>query len=706
MTEGLLRREGRHVVLPRWSDVQLMLAALIPDQQPEHIAKYVVLVLDVDNDMLLPGTVSGRRELASLRPADQTYLDHQASYLEVDLNPERIVDIKDPLGNSIMDRYEDAERPTAIWRFLAYIKPYWPFVALATLAGIMKFLTPLVFPWMLRLLLDNVALNDTLSVAESNQLIQRYVGAMLAALVVWMIACYYRSVFGAMAGHCMIRDLRIALFDHVQRLSHSFFARNQSGAIVSRVINDLNMAQNFVGSALTNVWMDTITLIVLSVILFSIHPKLTLVSLILMPVYILSLRTIGSRIRLVSKEAQQRLEVLSGGLQERVAGVNVVKGFSREHQEAQAFASQANKLLNKILYSVRFVAINEMLVGLVVHGAPILVVWYGIYQINAGQLTVGELTQFLLYLAMFYFPLQRLADLSVVLANAMAAIERIFEYFDTQPQIREHPNAITLDDCRGAISFANVAFSYDVGQPVLEGINLEIKSGETVAFVGPSGSGKSTLANLVPRFYDPEVGSICIDGYDLRHVQLASLRSHIGIVNQETVLFSGTVLENLQLANPDADHDSVRAALEAANALEFVDALPEGWWTEIGERGAQLSGGQKQRLALARAFLRNPSILILDEATSALDSRAEQHIQQALERLLRNRTSIVIAHRLSTILNADKIVVLEHGRIVEMGPHRTLLARSGLYASLYREQFKSSEEYYSPHITSQAQGQP
>lgn len=692
------------MVLPQWSDVQRMLAAQIPAQQPEQVRDYVVLVLQVDSDMLLPGAVSGRRELANLSPTERERLDQQAHYLEVDLNPERILDIKDPLGNSVLDRYERSERPTAIWRFLAYIKPYWPFVALATLAGIFKFLTPLVFPWMLRHLLDDVVLNETLSAAARNQLILKYIGVMFAALLVWMVACYYRSVFGAIAGHRMIRDLRIALFDHVQRLSHSFFARNQSGAIVSRVINDLNLAQNFVGSALTNVWMDTITLIVLFVVLFSIHPTLTLVSLALMPIYILSLRTIGSRIRLVSKEAQQRLEVLSGGLQEKVAGVAVVKGFTRERQEAQAFASQSNKLLNKILYSVHFMAINEMLVGLVVHGAPILVVWYGVHQIIGGQLTIGELTQFLLYLAMFYFPLQRLADLSVVLANAVAAIERIFEYFDTQPQISEHPQAVVLDECHGDIEFENVAFSYDPGQPVLRCINLHIRAGETVAFVGPSGSGKSTLANLVPRFYDPDYGTIKIDGQDLRQIQLASLRSYIGIVNQETILFSGTVLENLQLANPTADHNDIRAALDAANAIEFVDALPEGWWTEIGERGAQLSGGQKQRLALARAFLRNPSILILDEATSALDSRAEQHIQQALERLLRNRTSIVIAHRLSTILNADKIVVLEQGRVVEAGPHQTLLARNGLYASLYREQFKLSAEEVSYSYQSQARG--
>ena len=318
-------------------------------------------------------------------------------------------------------------------------------------------------------------------------------------------------------------------------------------------------------------------------------------------------------------------------------------------------------------------AMNETMVGLVVHGSPVLVVWYGVYQIIGGHLTVGALTQFLLYLAMFYFPLQRLSDLSVVLANALAAIERIFEYFDTQPQIRERPGAKLLAECKGAIEFEHVYFSYDPDVMVLRDICLRIEPGETVAFVGPSGSGKSTLANLVPRFYDPGSGVIRIDGNDLRDLQISSLRRYIGIVNQETILFSGTVLENLLLANTDASQEEVRAALEAANALEFVENLPEGMWTEIGERGAQLSGGQKQRIALARAFLRNPRILILDEATSALDSRSEHHIQQALTRLLKERTSIVIAHRLSTILSADKIAVIEHGRIIDIGRHADLL---------------------------------
>jgi len=591
-------------------------------------------------------------------------------------------------GLAVGGQTREHERGAVIWRFLKFVRPYWRYVAAATVAGIAKFLVPLVFPWMLKVLLDEVVLaKDIDPVAQQHTILVLVLG-VLALNGVWMAAAYYRSVFAATAGHRMMRDLRVALFNHVQRLSHAFFMRYQSGAIVARVVHDISLAQNFVGSALTNVWMDSALLVALLIILSTIHPMMTLISLVLMPVYIVSLRMIGPRIRMSTKEVQQRIEILSGGLQEKVSGVSVVKGFAREPQEASLFATHANKLLNKVMYTVRYTAANEMLVGFVVHSSPVLVVWYGINQILADRLTVGQLTQFLLYLGMFYFPLQRLSDLSVVLSNSLAAIDRVFEFFDTQPHVQERENPLRLEEFRGEIVFDNVTFGYDEDQLVLHDIDLAIQPGETVALVGPSGAGKTTFANLVPRFYDVLAGRVLLDGHDVRDLELASLRHHIGIVSQDTILFSGTVQENLLLAKIDATPEQMYAALEAANAREFVDALPEGVWTEIGERGAVLSGGQKQRLALARAFLKNPKILLLDEATSALDSRSERHIQEALARLLQGRTSIVIAHRLSTVVNADRIVVLEGGRIVDTGTHSELLARTGLYAQLYHEQFR------------------
>ena len=692
LAEGLSRSEGRHYLFDRWEDIRLLAAALDAAAPADAEAEHVVLVLDLEADMLTHAPIAQRRLPAGLTDDQVQRLQADSRYPEVDVSAARIVDVRNALGDSVRAHYAPRDhRRAPVWRFLAYVRPYWRYVAAATAAGLVKFLAPLAFPWMLKVLLDDVVLKEGMSAAARERTILYLVLAVLALNLLWMVATYYRSVFAAIAGHRMIRDLRVALLDHVQRLSHAFFLRHQTGAIVTRVVSDISLAQNFVGSALTNVWMDAALLVALLVILFSIHPMMTLVSLVLMPVYVLSLRLIGPKIRLSTREAQQRLEVLSGGLHEKVAGVSVVKGFARETQEAQLFAVHANKLLSKVLYSVRYTAANEMMVGFVVHSAPVLVVWYGIHQILGGRLTVGELTQFLLYLGMFYFPLQRLSDLSVVLSNALAAIDRIFEYFDTQPHVVERPDAAPLPECRGALEFEHLSFGYEPDQPVLRDIELAIAPGETIALVGPSGAGKTTFANLIPRFYDPTAGRLRLDGHDLRDLELASLRRHIGIVSQETILFSGTVQENLLLARPNATPDEIRAALDAANAREFVDELREGLWTELGERGAVLSGGQKQRLALARAFLKNPKILLLDEATSALDSRAERRIQQALVRLLRGRTSIVIAHRLSTILNADRIVVLDAGRIVDSGRHAELLERGGLYAQLYHEQFHPAQ---------------
>jgi subfamily B ATP-binding cassette protein MsbA len=690
LSTGLMRSERRFYVFDRWDLIEIVLEALILESlQPDSTYEDSrILVLDVDQDIMLASPIPAAQLPVTITEAGQTLLQSNSYYLETDLLPSRIVAVKDALGNKTEPLQEGSvKRYSPVLRFLGYARPYWRYYLAATIAGIGKFLSPLIFPYLLRLVVDEIIPNVQIGAKEQSHEITRLFLTLLGVNIFWLIACYIRGWYTAKAGHSMIRDLRVALFNHVQRLSHQFFARRQSGSIVSRVVNDIAQAQNFVGSALTNVWMDSILLLVLLVVLLELHPGLTLVSVSLLPVYLFSIKKLGGKIRIASREVQQRVEVISGGLQEKIAGVTIIKGFTRESEESFAFNSQATKLYHRVLRSIQYSTFNEMLVGFVVLTAPGMVLWYGSHQILQKQLTIGELTQFLLYLAMFYSPLQRLSDLNVLLSNSLAAIERIFEYFDMQPQVQESPQAIAPKHVQGEIEFHNVSFSYDADRPALARINFKIAAGETVAFVGASGSGKSTLANLIPRFYDPTSGWIALDRTDLRHLKLASLRELIGIVNQETILFSGTVQENLLLAKPNATAAELRQALIAANAWEFVMELPEGLWTEIGERGASLSGGQKQRLAIARAFLKNPRILILDEATSALDSKSEHQIQDALSRLLKERTSIVIAHRLSTVVNADCIVVLDKGSIAETGTHASLLDQNGLYRQLYDEQF-------------------
>jgi ATP-binding cassette, subfamily B, putative efflux pump len=686
---GLTRTEKRFYVFNRWDIIEIILEALILDsRKPENSYEdYRVLVLNVDQDILVPGPIPHSHLPSGITESGQRLLQDHSFFLETELLPNRIQSVKDVMGYTLDYSDVKKKRYSSILRFLAYARPHWHHYLIATLTGIAKFLSPLFFPYILRLVLDEVIPGKSMGYAAQMSEITRLLLILVCVNAFWMVFCYLRSLFTAKAGHRMIRDLRVALFNHVQRLSHQFFAKRQTGAIVSRMVNDIAQAQNFVGSALTNVWMDGILLIALLVILFNLHVTLTFTALLLMPVFLFSIKMIGSRIRRASREVQQRVEVISGGLQETIAGVSIVKGFTREPEELIKFASQSDKLYSRVLRSAQYSAVNEMIVGFVVLTAPGLVLWSGSRLILQGHLTIGELTQFLLYLTMFYAPIQRLSDLNVLLSNSLAAIERIFEYFDLQPQVVEKTEAKSLHSIAGRIEFENVVFSYENGAPVLRNIDLSIRAGETVAFVGPSGSGKSTLANLVPRFFDPDSGVIRLDGHDLRDIKLAELRALIGIVNQETILFSGTIQENLLLAKPDAVFSELKEALVAANAWEFVNALPEGLWTEISERGSSLSGGQKQRLAIARAFLKNPRILILDEATSALDSKSEHQIQEALSRLLKHRSSIVIAHRLSTVVSADKIVVLEGGHIVEQGTHHELLAKNGVYSQLYREQF-------------------
>ena len=624
----------------------------------------------------------------------------------------------------------------ALRRFLRYVFPYSSLIIAATLCGIVKFLLPSTMALSLKYLTDHLA-TSTSHLKTSSDVIARGLDAyvhwvsrqlpaswqadsswgafnvlMVTLAVVyafWGVSLYFRSYLAQLAGHRVILDLRTDLYQHITRMGHAFFTTRQSGGIVSRLMADIALAQNFVGNAMTNIWMDLASCVFYLYVLFSMDVPLTLASLIVFPFYILSMRTLGTRSKRTSKAVQEAMEDFSGDLQERVSGIQVVKSFAQERREARNFFSGARNLFHLTMTNVKTTTLANTIVQWLTQMATLGLIWYGGWRLYTGQTGPGTVVAFVLLIRELYFPINRISEMNTILHNSLAAIDRVFEVFDIQPDVQEKPDAIRLNNFQGRVTFEDVCFSYPMAdfsdeatrdpdqtpktilsRQVLQNIVLDIAPGEIVALVGPSGAGKTTMVQLVPRFYDPQHGRVLIDGLDARDVALRSLRSQIGMVSQDIILFSGTARENLMYGRPDASEEEMLAAAKAARVHDFLSILPEGYDTMLGERGAKLSGGQKQRLAIARAFLTDPRILILDEATSALDSESEHLIQEALKRLMENRTNIVIAHRLSTILNADRIVVMNEGRIVDIGPHAELLARGGLYARLYHTQFRST----------------
>jgi subfamily B ATP-binding cassette protein MsbA len=617
--------------------------------------------------------------------------------------------------NDPADRRVTSNRTrSSLVRFLGYVAPHKWYIGGAAAAGVLKFGIPLAFPLTLKYITDVVLGRDPQAISETtNRMLEWWcarvlrvvpgLGAgnngrlavvalsVLALYAVLSVASFYRSYWAGQAGHRLIFDLRYALYQHIQSMSHSFFDERRSGAIVARFVSDIQLAQNFVGSALTNVWMDSASLGFVVWILFVLEHRLAWVALAVIPFYVGLIRYFSPRIKAASQSVQEMLGDFSGELQEKIAGVSVVKAFNREQHEARRFYRSSRTLLDLTLHNVALSSANQAGTTLLTSVAPLIVVWAASTMILHGTLSVGTMIAFYAYLGSLYLPLQRFSELSVVVSNSLAAIERIFEFFDIRPEVAEARDARPLQGAAGRVSFRNVSFSYPSrrnGHPVLSAINLDVEPGETVAIVGRSGAGKSTLVSLIPRFYDVSEGAVCIDGIDVRRLTLASLRDHIGIVPQDSILFSGTLQENLLYGKPDATEAEVLAAARAANADEFIVQLPEGYLTIVGERGIRLSGGQRQRVAIARTFLKDPPILILDEATAALDSESENLIHDALRRLMRGRTTFIIAHRLSTVMNADRIVVIEQGTIREIGRHADLLARGGVYTQLYEEQFR------------------
>ncbi|MGI6272962.1 MAG: ABC transporter ATP-binding protein [Anaerohalosphaeraceae bacterium] len=580
-------------------------------------------------------------------------------------------------------------RKSNFLRFLGYVRPYVGYLLAGVAGGVIKFTVPLLVPLVTRHLLDDVFLNEALSSGEKLRQLLMWTGGMAAVfLFVYAPGVFVRHQFADRASHRAVFDLRCDLYYRILRMSASFFSRNKTGAIITRLISDVQLAQNLIGTALTNIWMDGVAVIAVLVFLFRIDVWTTLVALSTFPLYLFFFRRFSTEIRTVSRQVQEELSVMSSNAHERISGNVVVRAFTRERTERRRFNAESERLFSTNMRRIRVQSLNQAVTGTLMGLSPLVVIAFGGWRVVRGDISVGDLMAATMYLAPLYLPLQRFSELNIVFANGMAALDRIYEIMDEKPEIRSAPNAVELTRARGRVEFDHVSFGYGGGRLVLHDVTFVAEPGEKVALVGASGSGKTTLVSLIPRFYDVSAGAIRVDGWDVRRLRVRSLRQHVSMVLQDPILFSGTIRENILYGNPEADDAAVEAAAEAANALEFISRLPNGFDTEVGERGAFLSGGQRQRITIARAFLKDPRILIFDEATSSLDSESERLIQNAMERLVAGRTTFIIAHRLSTVLEADRIIVLSGGRIVEAGSHRELMGLDGAYRNFYMRQLE------------------
>ena len=487
----------------------------------------------------------------------------------------------------------------------------------------------------------------------------------------------------------VILSLRNHVYSNLQKLSLSYFEKRRSGLIVSRVITDVEAMQSVITSGLVTAISSLLTLILTLIILVHLNWKLTLVTMIPMPFLAFLFHNFMLKAHSGYKKVRRKIADVTALLQENISGIKEIKSFAQENYERDRFIGKVRKNFIVNMKIAKLWASFYPFVLFFSSLGVVIILWYGGKEVIAGELSLGSLVAFLSYLNIFYAPVRQLNVVLNQFQHARAAGERVFNIIDEIPKVKEVPNAISFHHpLRGKIQFDNVFFKYDeTNAPVLKNITFHIEPGEIVALVGPSGSGKTTIVSLIPRFYDTSSGSITIDGYDIRKFKFKYLRQQIGMVLQESFLFNGTIVENILFGNPKAKMEDVIESAKAANAHDFIINLPNGYNTEVGERGIKLSGGERQRIAIARALLKNPPILILDEATSSVDSETERLIQSALDRLMKGRTSIVIAHRLSTIKNADRIIVLKNGEIIETGTHSELLEKGNLYSYLYKIQF-------------------